>query len=644
MDTTTNPAGDNGAPNRRFRVPIAVALVGGVALLLIAAVGSVLAISQVSAQRIALELLGDNADIGLELLETRVRGQLEPAHVLGLQLAEMFADGTVDSSDRQQLEDTFRGALAAVPQITALIFIDATYQSFQYPPNLGSLDEVVAGSQFAPDEQDVPNADGAVDPMAAATTQFAAGLQGMLDSEAGMEQMMVDAREMEGDFVWMAPVWVQSLGQPVLFLEVPVGRGDTFGGVVLVVVALGELSQFLKELESRDATRAFVLYDGTNVLAHPALFDVMPTAGNANEVPLPTLAMFGDPALEFRNTGSRAVLDVGTSDRRYTDAFEVGDDLVIVSALEDFGPWEIGLKLRRAVLDEELARIRQVALVGLGILAVAVALGLMLGRVLTRQIGGLAEVANALATLDVDRVGTLPASRFRELDNAAHAFNAMTTAMRWFETYVPKTLVLRLRRDGESVTQSQNRELTIMFTDIRGFSTLAEHRPAREIAAMLNQHFEMLTGCIEAQGGTVDKFIGDSVMAFWGAPETITDHAARAMLAAQAISKAVQEDSTRRRSAGLPVIAVRIGLHTGQAVVGNIGPRSRVNYTVVGDTVNTAARLEALAKEIAPDDDCVVLVSAKTAASAPEEVTLEALGARSIRGRDGAVEVYRLRS
>ncbi len=603
---------------RRFRVPIAAALVGGVALLLLVAVGSVLTISQVSAQRIALELLGDNADIGLELLETRVRGQLEPAHVLGLQLAEMFADGTVDPSNRQQLEDTFRGALAAVPQATALIFIDSNYQSYQYPPTLGALDEVVAESQFA------------------------AGLQGMLDSAAGIEKMIAGARDMEADFIWMAPVWVQSLDQPVLFLEVPIGRGDTFGGVVLVVVALGELSQFLKDLESRDATRAFVLYGGDRVLAHPALFDTMLTAGEANEVPLPSLSMFNDPALAFRDSGTRAILDIGGNDRRYSDAYELGEDLVIVSQLSDFGPWEIGLKLRRAVLDEELARIRQVAVVGLAILAIAVALGLLLGRTLTRQIGGLAQVANALATLDVDRVATLPDSRFRELANAASAFNKMTNAMRWFETYVPKTLVMRLRRDGESVTQSQDRVLTIMFTDIRGFSTLAEHSPAAEIAQMLNQHFEMLTRRIEAEGGTVDKFIGDSVMAFWGAPEPIPDHGARALAAAQAIQQAVREDSDKRRAAGQPVVAVRIGLHTGPVVVGNIGPRSRVNYTVVGDTVNTAARLEALAKEIGPEDDCVVLLSGETAAAAPEDIELEALGARAIRGRDGAVEVYRL--
>ncbi len=618
MNSAIDTAGQPTGVKPRLRVPIAAALAGGVALLLLVAVGSVLAISQLSAQRIALELLGDNADVGLELLETRVRGQLEPAHVLGLQVAGMLEQGIIDPGNRQQLEDTFRGALAAVPQATALIFIDQGYQSYQYPPNLGSLDEVVAESQFT------------------------AGLQGMLDSHEGMEQMLTGARSMEADFLWMAPVWVQSLKQPVLFLEVPVGREDTFGGVVLVVVALGELSQFLKDLEGRDATRAFVLYEGDRVLAHPALFDMMLTAGDDNEIPLPSLAMFDDPALAYRSEGTRAILDIGAINHRYTDAYELGDDLVIVSELADFGPWEIGLKLSRAVLDEELARIRQVAMVGLGILAVAVILGLLLGRVLSRQIGGLAAAANALANLDVDRVGTVPDSRFRELANAANAFNTMTTAMKWFETYVPKSLVLRLRRDGESITRSQERVLTIMFTDIRGFSTLAEHSPAADIAQMLNQHFEMLTGCIEAQGGTVDKFIGDSVMAFWGAPEPTPDHATRALLAARAIQQAVEADSDKRRAAGLPVVAVRIGLHTGPVVVGNIGPRSRVNYTVVGDTVNTAARLEALAKEVAPDADCVVLLSSETAAATPKEVTLEALGERSIRGRDAGVEVYRL--
>ena len=99
--------------------------------------------------------------------------------------------------------------------------------------------------------------------------------------------------------------------------------------------------------------------------------------------------------------------------------------------------------------------------------------------------------------------------------------------------------------------------MTVMFTDIREFSTLAEHMDAKDIADLLNRHFQLLSSCIEAEGGTIDKFIGDSVMAFWGAPEQIPDHAERALRAARAIQRAVIADNRRRREAGEPILAAR---------------------------------------------------------------------------------------
>ena len=182
-----------------------------------------------------------------------------------------------------------------------------------------------------------------------------------------------------------------------------------------------------------------------------------------------------------------------------------------------------------------------------------------------------------------------------------------------------------------------------MFTDIRGFSTMAEAMAASEIAALLNAHFEMVSGCIEAEGGTVDKFIGDSVMAFWGAPEHVEDHAARALRAARAIQNAIIADNQRRRETGEPVVAIRVGVHTGPVVVGNIGSSSRVNYTVVGDTVNAASRLESLSKEF-PDQtgDCVVIFSDATGQGIAGQFETISLGPHRLRGRTGTVEVFRL--
>ena len=165
---------------------------------------------------------------------------------------------------------------------------------------------------------------------------------------------------------------------------------------------------------------------------------------------------------------------------------------------------------------------------------------------------------------------------------------------------------------------------------------------APETAAYLNEHFAMLSGCVEAEGGTIDKFIGDAVMAFWGALEPVPDHAARACRAALAIREAVAADNAGRRATGTSSVRVRIGIHAGTVIVGNIGASGRVNYTIVGDTVNTANRLEQLGKEIGENDaDVTIILSGATVRAAGSVVRLSRFGTQRVRGRDGEVEVYR---
>ena len=221
----------------------------------------------------------------------------------------------------------------------------------------------------------------------------------------------------------------------------------------------------------------------------------------------------------------------------------------------------------------------------------------------------------------------------------------MLAGLRWFETYVPRSLVRRLMASGTGGhLASSERELTILFTDIVGFTTLSEAMPATETAALLNDHFALLGACVEAEGGTIDKFIGDALMAFWGAPDEQADSAVRACRAAQAMVEAVAVDNGRRRGAGLQPLRLRVGIHTGPVVVGNIGAPGRMNYTIVGDTVNAAQRMETLAKELDEGDDVTVLVSGSTvAALAGSALQAERVGEFEVKGKRALLEVFRLR-
>ena len=156
----------------------------------------------------------------------------------------------------------------------------------------------------------------------------------------------------------------------------------------------------------------------------------------------------------------------------------------------------------------------------------------------------------------------------------------------------------------------------------------------------------MLGSAIEAEGGTVDKYIGDAIMAFWGAPEQVPDHAARALRAATEIQRRVRADNDARRVKGDAPLRIRVGIHTGRVIVGNIGSMNRVNYTVVGDAVNTASRIDSLAKEIATEEDCIILTSGDTrdhaGTSDADLYDLSHLGEREIRGREGTVSIFQL--
>ena len=306
-------------------------------------------------------------------------------------------------------------------------------------------------------------------------------------------------------------------------------------------------------------------------------------------------------------------------------------------------PLFVGAYFDTDVMSDEINRLLNSIVVGLAALLLAVLLALFIGRRLARPVLRLSSVARLIGELRLEDIHDLPHSRVRELDEQSSAFNTMTGALRWFQAYVPRSLVHQLMREGDLASlASDRRNVTVMFSDIAGYSTISEGKSAAEVAALLNRHFGILTSAIEAEGGTVDKFIGDSVMAFWGAPEKQKNRAIRACRAALAIRDGIAADNCEREARGEPPVRLRLGIHSGQATAGNIGPPSRVNYTVIGDDVNIAQRLEQLGKQVSPDAEVAITVSASTVADLDGLFEVEPVGEMEVKGRAAPVAVYRL--
>jgi adenylate cyclase len=205
-----------------------------------------------------------------------------------------------------------------------------------------------------------------------------------------------------------------------------------------------------------------------------------------------------------------------------------------------------------------------------------------------------------------------------------------------FGTYVPPELVNEMVKDPHNYSmKAANKELTVMFCDLRGFTQMSETMEPTQLQALLNQVFNRITQVISQHRGTIDKYMGDCVMAFWGAPVQSPEHAALAVGAALEIVSQVRQINAEHRSQGLPQISVGIGLNTGSMCVGDMGSSIRKSYTVIGDAVNLGSRLEGLSQIYGVD----VVASESTQTRAPAFAWQE-LDKVRVKGKAQTVTIY----
>lgn len=224
-------------------------------------------------------------------------------------------------------------------------------------------------------------------------------------------------------------------------------------------------------------------------------------------------------------------------------------------------------------------------------------------------------------------------ARFRAKQETDDLRKTQQIIRRTFERYVAPAVVEQLLHDPTQVSLGGKlQEVTVLFADLENFTAISEHTPPEKLLAILNEYHTMTVTQIRAHGGTVDKFMGDGVMALYNAPLTQEDHALRAVLTALHIRDSLFEfhdsfDPPHR-------MRINFGLHTGMAVVGNVGAPDLMNFTAVGDTVNIAARLQAISR------DGQILISAETHHALQERVLARPIGSLKMKGRTEAVMTY----
>ena len=230
-------------------------------------------------------------------------------------------------------------------------------------------------------------------------------------------------------------------------------------------------------------------------------------------------------------------------------------------------------------------------------------------------------------------------SAFRDVDDVMTGLERAKTVVRAMGKYIPIDLVRRLYDDNrEPELGGELQQISLMFTDIEGFTTLAENLPPRELARRLGDYLGAMTTAIEGTDGTIDKYIGDAVMAMWNAPVPVPDHARRACRAALACMAAAKALYASEAWTGLGPLVTRFGLHTDRVLVGHFGAPTRLGYTALGDGVNLAARLEPLCKQYG----VVVLASEAIVAEAKSEFVFRRIDRVAVKGKTSGIDVYEL--
>jgi len=259
--------------------------------------------------------------------------------------------------------------------------------------------------------------------------------------------------------------------------------------------------------------------------------------------------------------------------------------------------WRVVLLIpQKVILGDIISTMYETIVISIVILVLFILIVLYVSKKLSQPIIKISNQIKSIETLHLN-MKIDDNSQVEEIHQAQSSLKSLQVALSSFIKYLPVELIKQLMEmNQEAKVDGEEREIAIMFTDIENFTTISENMPPKEVALQLSEYFEVVNSAIRKHDGTIDKYIGDAVLAFWGAPKEIKDPCHQAIKSALMIQKLTQEINEEWQAQGKAMFKTRIGMHYGKTLVGNIGSNARLNYTVIGDSVNIAARLEEINK------------------------------------------------
>ncbi len=454
------------------------------------------------------------------------------------------------------------------------------------------------------------------------------------------EQLSEDIRETAASENVVTGAAVAAERSPRVLVVAPIRSGDVLTGFVGSLVSLESVQQRVEQLSIERFEglpgSLFVIDAEMSILAHsePDASRMLASARGAG-------ALTGIESTQFPKT----VVKSG----EFTDS----DGTPMVGTVSGLGsrPWAIVTQVPRDFAYASLDTMRRVLIaVSLIAILIAFAVAFAVARQITRPIQQLSAFAGDLAARRFDRrvtvntrdelavLGDVMSSAAADLQASEARIREEEAIRRDLRRYLPAELVNRVvRREQDMELGGERREISVMFADVVAFTPIADSLPADDTVSLLNELFTILTEIVFRHRGTVDKFIGDSVMAIWGAPEEQPDHAQRAIAAAEDMMRWLEAGNEGWRRRFGVTVELAIGINTGPAVVGNVGSETRMQYTAIGDVVNVAARLEAIAR---PQQ---ILVTQATKHAAGDGFEYSNVGPKQLVGRQHPVTLFEVR-
>ena len=427
-------------------------------------------------------------------------------------------------------------------------------------------------------------------------------------------------------------VFTGSIKAPGITASIPVGKIENkSGGVLAIDVTLTSLSDILKKAKTINSSQLYIIDDTGRIISSS---EDLPLVERGESFELPNI---NDN--EFSVVKKVVGLKYSGKESFY---FEEKDHHIMAQA-SDFKVGDNQWSIVTITPDQEfLESIFELQfytfLKCLLMVFLASIVMFIFARKISSTVERLSKNARRLENFELEGIKPVE-SKIVELQQLSHSMDSMHHSMESFSKYVPKDLVLKLLNDNTSIDLGgEQREISMFFSDIEGFTTISEQVKPKDLLDQLTDYFTVLTDIMGKHNGTIDKFIGDAIMAFWGAPESMPNHAQHVCHAALQIQRILHMKNSDWINLGLYPFATRIGIHTATVLVGNIGSKTRLNYTAIGDDVNLCARLEGLNKYYKTN----IIISGDTYSKVNGDFYARPLGKVAVKGKKEGVPIYEL--